>query len=467
MRREWVRVLAALLILLIAAIGPILYAGWRNLGLADQAAAGGSYAEAARLYESAARQLPWRGALWEQAGLAAFRGHDPHNAIRLLQAAEKRTPLTVDGWTALGSAMWTTNESPLAIAAWQAGLAMHPGDPALLDRLIAAYDQQGDYADEKVVLMKRVAAGQEATANYRLGLLLMPTDPTGAEGQIRMAASLDPQYESAAKTLDATIAAAAAETDNAARLVVIGRGLGLVDEWGLAQRAFEQAVQTDQNHAEAWAWLGEAEQQMGQDGHRALDEALRLGPQDALVHGLRALYWKRQGDYSKALAEQVQAAQIQPDNAGLQLALGQAYAAAGDLVSALAAYEQATTLAPGDASAWAQLAAFCADNGVQVQTIGLPAALKAASLARNDAHTLDVLGWSYAQTGMFNAAEQTLVRAIQAEPDLALPHLHLAETFLRMANYVSAQQELHKTVDLDPNGPDGQLAAQLLHQYFP
>ena len=93
--------------------------------------------------------------------------------------------------------------------------------------------------------------------------------------------------------------------------------------------------------------------------------------------------------------------------------------------------------------------------------------MKAASLARNDAHTLDVLGWSYAQTGMFNAAEQTLVRAIQAEPDLALPHLHLAETFLRMANYVSAQQELHKTVDLDPNGPDWQLAAQLLHQYFP
>ena len=467
MLKQWVRVLLALLILGVAVIGPILYAGWRNLQGADEVAAGGSWAEASRLYESAARQLPWRGDLWQKAGLAAFRGHDPDNAIRLLKVAGTRSPLSVEGWVALGSALWSTKQTPAAIAAWQAGLAVHPGDPALLDRLIAVYDQQGDYVDEKLALLQRLAAGPEPTASYRLGLLLMLTDPTGAETQIRTAASLDPQFQSAAKTLDAAILAATAETDEAKHLIVIGRGLGLVNEWGLAHSAFEKAVQADQNEAEAWAWLGESEQQMGQDGLRELDEALRLGPQDAVVHGLRALYWKRRGDFSKALAEQLQAAQIQPESAGLRLALGQAYAAAGDLVSALTAYQQATSLAPGDATTWAQLAAFCADNGVQVQTIGLPAALKAVSLAKDDAHTLDVLGWSYAQAGVFNTAEQMLLKAIQAEPGLALPHLHLAETYLRMGSYGSAQRQLSTTVDLDPNGPDGQLAEQLLHQYFP
>lgn len=149
------------------------------------------------------------------------------------------------------------------------------------------------------------------------------------------------------------------------------------------------------------------------------------------------------------------------------MALGQAYAAAGDLVSALAAYQQATTLAPGDATAWTQLAAFCADSGVQVQTIGLPAAMKAASLAKDDARTLDILGWSYAQAGLPDTAKQTLLQAVQAEPDLALPHLHLAQTYLRMGDYDLAMQQLNKTVELDPNGPAGQFASQLLSQYFP
>jgi tetratricopeptide (TPR) repeat protein len=466
-RRAWIVVLLVLLILAIAITAPIFYAGWRNLESADAAAAEGKYADAARLYESAARQLPWRADLWEMAGLTAFRAQDADNTSRLLQLAEGRAPLSVDGWIALGSALWIRGEPAAAIAAWGAGLAKHPGSSALLDRLIAAYDHEGYYAAEEIALRTRLASGQEPAASYRLGLILMTADPNAAEAEIHTAAALDPEYESAAETLSATIHEAAGEPDTARRLIVIGRGLGLVREWGLAVKAFEQGVRANPSDAEAWAWLGEAQQHIGENGLPALDEGLRLGPLNAIVHGLRALYWSRRGEHDRALAEQLQAAAIEPQNAGIQSALGQAYAAAGDLVSALAAFQQATTLAPDDAVAWRRLAAFCADNGIQVQIIGVPAALKAASLAKNDAQTLDVLGWSYTQAGLTDAAEQTLLQAIQASPDLTAAHLHLAETYLRTGDFAAAEQQLTTTAQLDPSGPDGQFASQLLMQYFP
>ncbi len=465
--KKWLAVPLMLLILAAAVEGPILYAGWRNAGLAEQEAGLGRDAEASQTYELAARQLPWRAELWEQAGLAAFRGQEPGEAIRLLQIAEKRAPLSVDGSVALGSALWTEGEASTAIAAWQAGMRTHPGDPALLDRLIAAYDQQRAYAEEQTALISRLAAGQDPSASYRLGLLLMVSDPSRADAELQKAASLDSRFEPAVTTLRAALQAAAHEPETTGRLVVIGRGLGLVEEWGPALEAFDQAIHADRQNADAWAWFGEAQQHLGQDGRQALDEAVRLDPRDAVIHALRALYFARQGDHAAAVAEQLQAAQLQPQNPELQLALGEAYAAAGDLVAALTAYQQATNLAPQDSSTWTQLAAFCANNGVQVDTVGLPAALKAASLAPHDAQALDILGWSYAQTGLPQTAKEKLLQAIQAQPDLAMAHLHLAEVYLRMGDYVSARGEFNEATGLDPNGAAGQLAAQLLRQYFP
>ena len=58
------------------------------------------------------------------------------------------------------------------------------------------------------------------------------------------------------------------ERGDSARLVVIGRSLGLVEEWALAARAFNEAVQADDSNAEARAWLGEARQHIDEDGRR-------------------------------------------------------------------------------------------------------------------------------------------------------------------------------------------------------
>ena len=249
--------------------------------------------------------------------------------------------------------------------------------------------------------------------------------------------------------------------------MVIGRGLGLVEEWGVATAAFEKAVSLDGTDAEAWAWLGEARQHRGQDGSQELDKALALGPQDPVVHALRGLYWRRRGNYANALAEDQKAAQIDPTNPAWQVTVGEAYTLNGDLVSALSAYQKGTSLAPNEASYWRLLAMFCADNDVQVLEIGLPAAQKAAELALADAQVLDALGYSYLRAGYLYNAEQNLLKAIKAAPELAETHLHLAETYLQKGDRTLALDQLNLARQFDTNGPTGQFADQLLKQYYP
>ena len=150
-----------------------------------------------------------------------------------------------------------------------------------------------------------------------------------------------------------------------------------------------------------------------------------------------------------------------------QSSLGESYALKGDLVSALAAYQQAASLAPSNATYWRLLALFSADNGVHVQDVGLPAARKAADIAPNDADVLDALGWTYSQAGLLHSAVQALSKAIEIAPRSASAHLHLAMTYLRQGDRSGASLQLDSTRQLDPGGPYGAYAAQLLDQYFP
>jgi len=459
--------LGVLLLISAAIAGPAIYFGYRDLHDAQTALAQARYQDAEGLFESAARRLFWRADLWERAGLAAYRAQNYSEAIRLLEIARGRRSLSAPGWDALGLACWWEDDHKTALEVWQAGSQAYPQSSGLYDHLAMAYHEIGDYSAEQDALTKRLVLAPDAAADYRLGLLLMLSDSSRAYQQLSAASALDHQFDSAVQTLHASITLSEVESHPARRLIDIGRGLGLVEEWALADRAFEDAIADDQHDAEAWAWLGEARQHIDQDGSDALNQALTLDPRDTLVRALRGLYWKRQRKYALALVEYSQAAQLEPANPVWQASLGETYAQNGDLVSALAAYQKATQLAPTDAAYWRLLATFCSDNDIFVLDIGLPAAQQAVQLAPDDPQALDALGWADANAGLFNAAEQNLLQAIKLAPDLAIAHLHLAQTYLRIGDRASATAELKLAIQSDPNGSAGQFAAQVLKQYFP
>ncbi|HVN15260.1 MAG TPA: tetratricopeptide repeat protein [Anaerolineales bacterium] len=443
---------------------PFFVSGDLDVSRGDSANAAGDYTSASSAYQAAAQRLFWRDDLWEKAGLAAFKANEPQNAILFLQ---KASHLSAQGWLALGQAYTQNKQFDLAIGAYQSALTKYGASPQAYAGLAQIYYQRGELDAERLALQNQLLlAPQDAAAQYRLGLLLSLTNIRSAMTHLQLASQLDPEYASVFQTLRTALDLAELEPSESARLETLGRGLGLVNEWTLAEVAFQESVEMDANNAEAWAWLGESKQHLGENGRAELDRALSINPQSVVVRGLRGLYWKRLGDDRNALAEYQAAAQIEPDNPAWKASIGETYARLGDLVSALAAYQRATEIASSDATYWRLLATFCAQYSVRVDDVGLPAAQKAVELTPNDPLALDALGWSQLSLGQFSAAIETLLSALKISPDLAAAHLHLALAYLQSGDRNAAYDQLVRVQKLDPQGVYGQQAAQILKQYF-
>ena len=194
---------------------------------------------------------------------------------------------------------------------------------------------------------------------------------------------------------------------------------------------------------------------------------MALDHTSVVVRALRGLYWNRHEKYPQMLAEYLLAAEYEPSNPVWQTEIGNAYVKRGDLVAALAAYQRATELAPNESTYWRLLAVFCAENGVYLDDVGLPAAQKAVDLAPDDPSALDALGWSYLSSGKYANAEQVLLDVIKRFPEHLPAHIHLALTYLAQGNRAAAFDKLTYVQSADPNGVDGRMAGQLLKQYFP
>jgi tetratricopeptide (TPR) repeat protein len=449
-------------ILLVTA--PVLGSGLLELGRAQRSRASNDHLQAARSFELAARRLPWRTELWEQAGLQALAAQAPGDAIRSLARAAH---LSLHGWQALGDAYRQAGDLDSAAAAYQSALK-EGASAEVYAGLAQVYRLRGDLEAERAALENQLLlAPDDAAAQYRLGLLLSLVDADPALQHLELASQLDIEYEPVVETLRSTLSQAGLHDSRSQALVTTGRGLALAGEWALARQAFQQAVREDVSSAEAWAWLGEAKQHLGEQGTEELDRALQQDSRSVVIRGLRGLYWKRLGNDRAALSEYQAAAALEPGNPTWFASLGETYARLGDLVAGLAGYQRATQIAPQDPLYWRLLATFCAEYGVQVSELGLPAAQKAVELAPEDPLALDILGWSQLAADQPEAAQETLLGAVERQPEFALAHLHLALVFLRTGERDAAYRELRLALDLDPDGTTGEQSARVLEQYFP
>ncbi|NTU56339.1 MAG: tetratricopeptide repeat protein, partial [Anaerolineales bacterium] len=458
-----------LLSILLAVFVPFVSSGYAEL---ERAATAPSHLAAAGHYQAAARRLPWRADLYELAGHYFYHAEAYTQAEAAYQKALDRNSLSPDGWVALGDVVYMGGDTRRAAQLWEQGLTQPNPSEKLYSRLAEMYQQNGEYSTAARYLQLYVEKyAEDAPAHYRLGLLLTLSDPNRALSELLSASQLDPQFDPAAQTLRTALNLSALAGTPSEQKVLIGRGLGLVEEWKLAQAAFEDAVKLDEENAEAWAWLGEADQQTAGDARveqsrndalNHLDRALDLDPNSPVVRGLRGLYFQRTGNHRQALAEFQSAAKLEPQNPAWYVSIGEEFANLGDLILALEAYQYATTIAPDDASYWRLLADFCARNGARIRDVGLPAAQKAVRLTPKDPLALDTLGWVLVLDGRYYEAERFLSQALEADPGLASAHFHLALLYLQIDDNDSMYEHLVQARDL------GSAEAEaLLKQYFP
>jgi tetratricopeptide (TPR) repeat protein len=458
--RTIVRVSLILLIILLAIFVPLLISGYAEL---DKARASTSYTEAAKYYHSAAQRIPWRPDLYELSGHAYYHAREYVQADAAYQKAVRHQAFSPAGWVAWGDVNYLSGDPERATEIWEQALEQENHSEHLYSRLAEIYQSQGEIAKAAETLQKYVAAHPEdASAHYRLGLLLALSDPDRAMTVLLRASQLDPELDTAVQTLRTSLNLASIEVSASARSVVIGRGLALVSEWRLARLAFEEAVQADESNAEAWAWLGEANQHMDLEGMEQLERAFHLNPDSSTVRGLRGLYYQRTGNYRAALTEFQTASTLEPENGMWHVSLGETQAKLGDLIRALEAYQKATSFASEDPSYWRLLAIFCAQNNVNVRDVGVPAAQKAVVLDGDDATSLDVLGWLLTLDARYEEAERMLVRALELDPQNGSAHVHLGMLYLQLEDRTSAYDHLVQARDLG-----NKEAEMILSQYFP
>lgn len=460
-RNSHVRNLLILPLLALIVAGPLLASGMWSLRQAESAT---DPARAADLYETAAIRLFWRDDLWERAGISAQQAGQSGRAMSLLERAPS---LSAQGWLSLAQARLQSGLPEQALMAFQSSIQQY-ATPQAYAGIAEIQRQRGEIEAERAALENQLLLGPaDAAAQYRLGLLLSLLDIDRSLTHFQAAAQLDAEYASVYETLHSTLTLAELDPTETGRLVTLGRGLGLANEWDLAKRAFELAVAAEAGNAEAWAWLGEARQHLGGYGLSDLDQALALDPNSVVVRGLRGLYWARSGNPRQALGEYQAAAALEPDNPAWQVSLGDTYARLGDLELAIATLQRATELAPNNAGYWQVLAAFCLETGVHIEDVGLPAAQKAVDLAPEDPRSLDILGWAQLSLGKYYTAEQILLAALALAPDYPSAHLHLALVYLQTGDRTAARAHLLRAAETDPNSLTGQQADMILKQYFP
>lgn len=442
----------------------------REAGLAKQAGepGAGEHSQAvADAYRRVLAREPWRAALWEQVGQAELANGRVAEAIDAFQRADQAGGLKGEGRFQLGEAYLRQGNPEAAVGAWQALLRLEGPSARVFERLFQVYRAQRDYPTAIALLRDwRIYAPQDARVAYLLGLHLTVFEPEAALPLLLEASQQETVYTPAVQVLRRGLAQADTSEMEAYRWLMIGRALGGISQWDLAEEAFRRSVKAAPEYGEAWALLGEALYHVNGSGEAELERANQLAPDSLVVRTLLAIYWRREGKPEVALAYLNAIAREEPDDPRWLVDIGYTQVEAGNFNAAREAFQKAVEMAPENTLYWQHLARFSADYGMDTRALGLPAARQAIMLAPNDPGALDVMGLTLLKLGDNASAERFLQRALEKDATYAPASLHMGWLYLQQKQNERAYLYLKQAADLSGENPVGMVARRLLRQYY-
>lgn len=146
------------------------------------------------------------------------------------------------------------------------------------------------------------------------------------------------------------------------------------------------------------------------------------------------------------------------------LAMGDEAYLDGDMPEAVAAYEQAITIIPGDYTLWARLSLM------QTLANELENAVASADQAillapdEPDGHAARARALSY--LGDYDGAVLASLNAIDLDPEYALAHAVLAESYADLGRLRQAREQAERAVELDPFSVESRRAFAYVLEYY-
>ncbi len=471
----YLRILLVSLVVLLLGLAPVPRTASATLAKAFQAISQGDELSASQYLARAATYYPWRYELNLQAARFAMAAGEAKAAIEYLERPGTVIRLTTNDLIMLGDAYNQSGDPYMAEAIWKHVTQMGDNSPAY-ERLAELYLNRKDYESAISYLKVLQTKNPSDTRLYfQLGSLYAATDPTKALPFLAQAVELDTTNASQAQELYDRIRTANLFDDPAYTYLISGRQLANAGEWELAVVAFKHATELQPDYADAWAFLGEARQQVtihesgvaGEAGLGELERALKLDPDSILANMFMGLFWERHQEYSQAQTYLEHAIAINPSDPYLYSELANVLSKAGDLPSAQSRYTDAIQLAPKDPLFYCLLAEFALDQQIQIRELALPAARHALDLAPNDAHSLDVMAQVMLMLRDYNSAERFAQNALRSDAGYAPAYLHLgtAYTYLNQPNL--ARQWLGLAKSAGTGTWVASQAQRMLEYYFP
>jgi tetratricopeptide (TPR) repeat protein len=412
---------------------------------------------------------PWREDLWELAGILSLKSGNNQTAQTYLEHVNESGNLSSTGLIALGDADQSADDPLSAIQHWEEALEAGGAPDELHSRLAETYRQMDDLDNAIQHQSELVKINPtNAASNYTLGLMLAASQPESALAYLTLAAELDPKLSEFTSEVTQNIRSARIRDDQAHLLVSSGQALASIEEWDLAVIALSRATEINPEHADAWAYLGEALQKMGQEGSDQLERALIIDPNSLAANILMGLYWQREERYDLALIYLHTAAQLDDHNPALQAEIGNTLGLLGNLSAAESHYHRAVELSPRDPVYWQALANFYIKYETKLSDEGLSAARQAVILDQSDPTSLDMLGQIYLLMDSPYIARRFIQRALAIDPEFLPANLHLGLIHILEGNTLQAYQRFTLVQSLAPKGSQiSEQARRLLETHFP
>ncbi len=421
----------------------------------------GDIERALEALESALEYSPWRGDLWQQTGRLYMESGELDTALTAFEEAQALGQLDPQGQVWLADMLKSNGYGD---AAKHVLVNIDDRDPFILLQAAALLRTLNDH-EGVVALLKKARAldAQNSELNYLLGIHLMAKEPGNALAYLELALT-DASRGATAAYLVQTIQQYGELAGSGEWYLYAGQALAQAGEWDLAVYSFDSATAVMPENATAWALLGEAQQQNGDDGKSSLDEAVKLDADGEMVNGMLGLYYRRQGNLQQALTHLQIAHRANPLAAVWLIESGRTMAAMGNLEEALELFNKAIEIDKQDIEAWKARAEFSILHNYQVETTGLESARQALTLDKTNPVLMDLLGTAYMMMGDFDSAERLFSQALQHDPEQAAILIHLGQLYLYREDRETAFEYLRRAVSSARDDRLREMANRLLEE---
>jgi tetratricopeptide (TPR) repeat protein len=177
-------------------------------------------------------------------------------------------------------------------------------------------------------------------------------------------------------------------------------------------------------------------------------EAREVRAQQLLIAGMTRAYT---GDHQAAIALYQQALELRPGESAILAALAEAHEERGDLSAALFHAEQAVAAAPGEPSVYRHLANLRAQTGDAMGAIDI--LREFVALSPQDPRALVELATRQQQAGMFEDALRTYERVLDAAGESATVRARMLLIYQRTGDLEGALGAVRALIEQEPRTP--------------